>query len=186
MFDYVFVHQDNISVVLLKYKCLEGEFWNKFILNKRCYDNFLSNTYIPVKSLLTKNIRYKKTTNLPDLCYLNAFYTLMTFQKINVNYDVDTERSDECIDLTMLCCVFFFLTCRNNASIFNPSSFSGLKVNRVGGLRRSFFEIPNSFQKHREKPKKKKNKEIGNFYAKPVFDKIDFFIWLPLKFFLKC
>ncbi|KAF0769275.1 hypothetical protein FWK35_00025225 [Aphis craccivora] len=28
------------------------------------------------------------------------------------------------------------------------------KMNLVSALRRSFFEIPNSFQKHREKPKK--------------------------------
>ncbi|KAF0754198.1 Uncharacterized protein FWK35_00012990 [Aphis craccivora] len=37
---------------------------------------------------------------------------------------------------------------------------------------RSFFEFPNSFQKRREKPKKKLRKN-GNFYAKPVFDQID-------------
>ncbi|KAF0699214.1 Uncharacterized protein FWK35_00033888 [Aphis craccivora] len=61
--------------------------------------------------------------------------------------------------LILQCCVFFFVCvytrrCRNNASIFNFSSFSGSKVNLVGALGRSFFEIPNSFQKHREKPKK--------------------------------
>jgi len=31
-------------------------------------------------------------------------------------------------------------------------------MNLVGALGRSFFEIPNSFQKHREKPKKKYRK----------------------------
>ncbi|KAF0754577.1 Uncharacterized protein FWK35_00015115 [Aphis craccivora] len=45
-------------------------------------------------------------------------------------------------------------TCRNNVSIFNFNSFSGLKVNLVGALRRSFFEFPNSFQEHQVKPKK--------------------------------
>ncbi|KAF0770247.1 Uncharacterized protein FWK35_00009088 [Aphis craccivora] len=37
----------------------------------------------------------------------------------------------------------------------NFSSFSDSKVNLVGALRRSFFEILNNFQKHREKQKKK-------------------------------
>ncbi|KAF0716399.1 Uncharacterized protein FWK35_00036182, partial [Aphis craccivora] len=36
------------------------------------------------------------------------------------------------------------------------------KVNLVGALGRSFFEIPNSFQKHRKKQKKKLTKN-GNF-----------------------
>ncbi|KAF0773278.1 Uncharacterized protein FWK35_00018753 [Aphis craccivora] len=73
---------------------------------------------------------------------------------------LNSKQSDKCIDFTMLCVFFFFFesvytrTCRNNASIFNFSSFSGLKVNLVGALGRSFFEIPNSFQKRREKPKK--------------------------------
>ncbi|KAF0761520.1 Uncharacterized protein FWK35_00010172 [Aphis craccivora] len=48
---------------------------------------------------------------------------------------LNSERSDECIGFTMF-------------------SFSGSKVNLVGALGRSFFEIPNSFQKHREKLKK--------------------------------
>ncbi|KAF0755332.1 Uncharacterized protein FWK35_00009368 [Aphis craccivora] len=53
------------------------------------------------------------------------------------------------------------------------------KMNLVGALGRSFFEIPNSFQKHREKQKKKlRKKKNENFYAKQVFDQIDFFIWL--------
>ncbi|KAF0772951.1 hypothetical protein FWK35_00000596 [Aphis craccivora] len=48
----------------------------------------------------------------------------------------------------------------------------------VGALGRSFFEILNSFQKRRKKPQKKKLRNNGNFYAKPVFDQIDFYIWL--------
>ncbi|KAF0746232.1 Uncharacterized protein FWK35_00031401 [Aphis craccivora] len=59
----------------------------------------------------------------------------------------------------MLCVIFFCVsvytkTCRNNALIFNFSSFSDSKVILVGALGRSFFEFPNIFQKHREKPKK--------------------------------
>ncbi|KAF0703557.1 Uncharacterized protein FWK35_00038623 [Aphis craccivora] len=81
--------------------------------------------------------------------------------------------------LILQCCVFFFCvsvytrTCRNNTSIFNFSSFSDSKVNLVG----HFLEFPNSFQNHGGKPKNKLRKN-GNFYAKPVFDQIDFFIWL--------
>ncbi|KAF0767044.1 Uncharacterized protein FWK35_00001940 [Aphis craccivora] len=78
------------------------------------------------------------------------------------NLNFDFERSDDCIDFTMLCmCVFFVFvyarTCRYNAWIFNFSSFSDSKVNLIGALGRSFFEFPDSFLKHLEKPKKKKN-----------------------------
>ncbi|KAF0749706.1 Uncharacterized protein FWK35_00023694 [Aphis craccivora] len=66
-------------------------------------------------------------------------------------------------------------TYRNNASIFHYSSFSGSKVNLVGALR-SFFEFPNNFQKHRKKQNKLRNK--GNFYAKSVFDQINFLYYL--------
>ncbi|KAF0752350.1 Uncharacterized protein FWK35_00032608, partial [Aphis craccivora] len=71
--------------------------------------------------------------------------------------------------LILLCCVFFFLsvytrTCRNNASISNFG---------VGALGRSFFEFPKTQGKT-----KKKLRKNGNFYAKPVFDQINFFIWL--------
>ncbi|KAF0773282.1 Uncharacterized protein FWK35_00010573 [Aphis craccivora] len=64
----------------------------------------------------------------------------------------NSEQSDECIDFTSY--VFFFVsiytrTFRNNASIFNFSTFSGSKVNLVGALGRSYFVISNSFQKHR-------------------------------------
>ncbi|KAF0759445.1 Uncharacterized protein FWK35_00013315, partial [Aphis craccivora] len=62
-------------------------------------------------------------------------------------------------------------------------SFSDSKVNLVGALGRSFFEFPNSFQKHRENQKKKLRKN-GNFYAKPVFDQIYFFIWFVDKIIL--
>ncbi|KAF0761505.1 hypothetical protein FWK35_00019020 [Aphis craccivora] len=46
------------------------------------------------------------------------------------------------------------------------------KLNLVGALGRSFIEIPIIFQKS-EKTKKKLRKN-RNFYAKPVFDQIDF------------
>ncbi|KAF0764079.1 Uncharacterized protein FWK35_00019021 [Aphis craccivora] len=55
----------------------------------------------------------------------------------------------------VLCVSVYTRTYRNNASIFNFSSFSDSKVNLVGTLGRSLLEFPNSFQKPREKPKKK-------------------------------
>jgi len=42
-------------------------------------------------------------------------------------------------------------------------------VNLVGAFGGSKFKTPNSFQNRREKLRKN-----GNFYAKSVFDKIDF------------
>ncbi|KAF0772151.1 Uncharacterized protein FWK35_00001835 [Aphis craccivora] len=46
-------------------------------------------------------------------------------------------------------------------------------MNLVGALRRSFFEIPNSFQKHWEKPKKIKDKR--EFLGKTSFRPNRFF-----------
>ncbi|KAF0751184.1 Uncharacterized protein FWK35_00032266, partial [Aphis craccivora] len=58
------------------------------------------------------------------------------------------ERSDECIDLTMLCFYvsMYTKTSRNNASIFNLSSFFGSKVNLVRAFGRSFLKYPIVFK----------------------------------------
>ncbi|KAF0749895.1 hypothetical protein FWK35_00025865 [Aphis craccivora] len=82
----------------------------------------------------------------------------------------------------MLCIFFFFCLCtRESVEIMLQFQTLGVvsdsKMNLVGSLGRSFFEFNNCFLKRREKPKKKLRKN-GNFYAKPVFDQIDFFIWL--------
>ncbi|KAF0766492.1 hypothetical protein FWK35_00002980 [Aphis craccivora] len=80
-------------------------------------------------------------------------------------------------------CVFFFLCTLERVEIMLQFQTLGVvsdgKVNLVGSLGKShFLNFKVSFQKHREKPKKKKLRKKGNFYAKPVFDQIDFFIWL--------
>ncbi|KAF0761784.1 hypothetical protein FWK35_00016278 [Aphis craccivora] len=56
---------------------------------------------------------------------------------------------------------------------------SGGKMNLVGALRRSFFEIPNNFQKHREKPKKK-IKEKQKFLCKTSFRPNRFFYMVEI------
>ncbi|KAF0702576.1 Uncharacterized protein FWK35_00025123, partial [Aphis craccivora] len=87
----------------------------------------------------------------------------------HVSRILNSERSDECIDFTMLCFFFFFVSvytrkCGNNARISNFG---------VGALGRSFFEIPNSFQKRREKPKKNYGKTgiftQNQFSTKSIF-----------------
>ncbi|KAF0772374.1 Uncharacterized protein FWK35_00015141 [Aphis craccivora] len=50
---------------------------------------------------------------------------------------------------------------------------SDSEMNLVGALRRSFFEFPNSFQKHREKTKKIKEKR--EFLRKTSFRPNKFF-----------
>ncbi|KAF0771237.1 Uncharacterized protein FWK35_00001576, partial [Aphis craccivora] len=65
-------------------------------------------------------------------------------------------------------------TYRNNASISNyEGGFRWQNESSwcIGEVGRSFFEILNSFQKYREKPKKKL-RENRNFYTKPVFESI--------------
>ncbi|KAF0687700.1 Uncharacterized protein FWK35_00037312 [Aphis craccivora] len=89
--------------------------------------------------------------------------------------------------LILQCCVFFFFLClctRDSIEIMLQFQTLGMvsdsKMNLVGALGRSFFEFLNNFQKRREKPKKKLRIN-GNFFAKPVFDQIDFFKWLQFK-----
>ncbi|KAF0750348.1 Uncharacterized protein FWK35_00017665 [Aphis craccivora] len=81
----------------------------------------------------------------------------------------ESKRSDVCIDFTMLCVflfilfIFLYLCTREPVEIMLQFQTMGVvsdgKMNLVGALGRSFFEIPNSFQKHREKPKKKIKKK---------------------------
>jgi len=75
-----------------------------------------------------------------------------------MHYILDSERSDKCVDFTIMCDFFCLYTvhtisCRNNASILNFSSFSGWKVNLVGALGRSTFEILSNFLKNKKNNK---------------------------------
>ncbi|KAF0761576.1 Uncharacterized protein FWK35_00008461, partial [Aphis craccivora] len=77
---------------------------------------------------------------------------------------LDSERSDECIDSTMMCHnSYVIVTSGNNASISN-----------FGGGFRWQSEYPWCIIKFSRKTKKSDGKN-GNYYAKPVFDQIDFF-----------
>ncbi|KAF0773766.1 Uncharacterized protein FWK35_00000042 [Aphis craccivora] len=86
---------------------------------------------------------------------------------------LDSEQSDECIDFTMLFIFFFVCLCtRQHVGIMLQFQTLGVisysKMNLVFVIRRSFFEIPNGFQKCREKPKKK-IKEKREFLRKTSF-----------------
>ncbi|KAF0765877.1 Uncharacterized protein FWK35_00010761 [Aphis craccivora] len=75
--------------------------------------------------------------------------------------------------LILQCCVFFLCQCtRKIVEIMLQFQTLGLvserKLNPVGALGRSFFEFLNSFQKRREKPKKK-IKEKRDFLRKISF-----------------
>ncbi|KAF0771826.1 Uncharacterized protein FWK35_00001119 [Aphis craccivora] len=87
---------------------------------------------------------------------------------------LDSERSDECIDFTMLCVFLLCLCTRERVEIMLQFQTLGVvsdsKMNLVGALRRSFFKFPNSFQKRREKPKKIKEKR--EFLLKTIDKKI--------------
>ncbi|KAF0690467.1 Uncharacterized protein FWK35_00030120 [Aphis craccivora] len=93
-------------------------------------------------------------------------------------YILDSERNDECIDFTMMYAFFFVsvysITSRNNAS---TSNFGGGFRWQNEFLKVKSKHSPAVFKKI-EKNKKKKMTENGYFYAKPVFDQIDFFVWL--------
>jgi len=63
-------------------------------------------------------------------------------------YFLDSERSDKCIDFTMICVIFRFWAKRWMYWFYNEVCFF---VNIVGALGRSKFKFPKCFQKRREK-----------------------------------
>ncbi|KAE9531859.1 hypothetical protein AGLY_010061 [Aphis glycines] len=78
-------------------------------------------------------------------------------------YEIDFERSDECIDFTMMCVFFFFVSVDNiwsskNASIFDFSPSLKRKLNLVGTLGGQKLKIFNIFEMNREKPQKNEGK----------------------------
>ncbi|KAF0774194.1 Uncharacterized protein FWK35_00002632 [Aphis craccivora] len=109
----------------------------------------------PIKVISSANIILYHETYLLLITYKQKFYnksSKILFQLI------DSVRSDECIDFTMLCFFFFFCLCtRERVEIMPQFQTMGVvsdaKMNVVGVLR-SFFEFSNSFQKYREIPKK--------------------------------
>ncbi|KAF0696922.1 Uncharacterized protein FWK35_00038610 [Aphis craccivora] len=81
----------------------------------------------------------------------------------------------------MLCVFFLYLCTRESVEIMLQFQILGVvsdsKMNIVGKLGGHFLNFPIVFKSAGKKQKKKLRKN-GNFYAKPVFDQIDFFIWL--------
>ncbi|KAF0764489.1 Uncharacterized protein FWK35_00016518 [Aphis craccivora] len=61
---------------------------------------------------------------------------------------LDSERSNDCIDFTMLCVFFVCLCTRERVEIMLQFQTLGVvsdsEMNLVGALGRSFFEIPNT------------------------------------------
>ncbi|KAF0773946.1 Uncharacterized protein FWK35_00003502, partial [Aphis craccivora] len=86
--------------------------------------------------------------------YINNLY-----QKVLLDF----ERSDECIDFTMMCVFFFFFV--SVTTFWSMDPVSDRKVNLVGTL---------GGQNVRKNPNKVTEKR--EFLTKSVFDKIDFFI----------
>ncbi|KAF0773441.1 Uncharacterized protein FWK35_00004538, partial [Aphis craccivora] len=78
---------------------------------------------------------------------------------------LNSARSDECIDFTMMC-VFFCLSPRFGAVQVLRFLNSAPKMNLVGTFGRSFVEIRNSFQKKSKKQKKKKNERKTGIFTK--------------------
>ncbi|KAF0761295.1 Uncharacterized protein FWK35_00013887, partial [Aphis craccivora] len=119
--------------------------------------------YIKINST---NEPYTFQNNMEKL-FNNTMKILL--RELNIRYSIlDSERSDECIGFTMMCVFFFilFFFCVSVTTFWSMDPVSDRKVNLVGTLG------------VRKNPKKVIEKR--EFYAKPVFDQIDFFIWLYL------
>ncbi|KAF0732006.1 Uncharacterized protein FWK35_00019247, partial [Aphis craccivora] len=75
--------------------------------------------------LLTVNFLRRYMINHPTSMIDNNKYSIFTYYlliDVLVKYILDSERSDECVDFTMLCVFFvsvYTRTCRNNTSISN-------------------------------------------------------------------
>ncbi|KAF0748600.1 Uncharacterized protein FWK35_00030858 [Aphis craccivora] len=103
--------------------------------------------------------------------------TAFGFFDVNLNigtsiifYVLDSERSEECIDFTMMCVFFCFFVF---VSVYSITSQNNAPISNNGGGFRCKSEYPwciieDKIFKKIEKNKKKLRKN-GNFYAKPVF-----------------
>ncbi|KAF0762429.1 Uncharacterized protein FWK35_00009700 [Aphis craccivora] len=82
---------------------------------------------------------HHSTLSIPNTGLMSTYILrnilMMADRESPLSTQKHSERSDECIDFTMLCESVYTRTCRNNGSIFNYSSFSDSKVNLVGALR---------------------------------------------------
>jgi len=87
-------------------------------------------------------------------------------QKITLSlYILDSERSNKCIDFTMICGFFLVSVItvwgskrlQFSSTVYLDTLFDG-KVNLVGAFGRLKFKIPNCFQKRQEKQHKNKGK----------------------------
>ncbi|KAF0752209.1 Uncharacterized protein FWK35_00020215, partial [Aphis craccivora] len=75
------------------------------------------------------------------------------------------------MNILILCVFFFFLCLCTRESVEKMQTFgvvSDSKMNVVGALGGHFLNFPIVY---------KSAGKNGNFYAKPFFDQIDFFIW---------
>ncbi|KAF0769465.1 Uncharacterized protein FWK35_00007377 [Aphis craccivora] len=114
--------------------------------------------------------------------YLNgAVIEIITYNehKLIIVWGRDSERSDECIDFTMMC-VFFFMSV---TTFWSMSPVSDRKVNPVwtlGGKSKKFTIV---FKSVRKNPKKVT--ENRNFYARPCYIFTTFFEFLMIKIFTK-
>ncbi|KAF0771230.1 Uncharacterized protein FWK35_00001959 [Aphis craccivora] len=105
-------------------------------------------------------------------CFFNDIIWVMGIinpkKQTNIYRRLDCERSDECIDFTMM-----FITSRNNAPISNFGCGFRCKSEYpwciIEFKSKHFLTVFKKIEKN-----KKKMTENGNFYAKQVFDQIDF------------
>ncbi|KAF0747305.1 Uncharacterized protein FWK35_00022364 [Aphis craccivora] len=98
---------------------------------------------------------------------------------------LDSERSDECIDFTILCVFFFVCLCtQERVEIVLQFQTLGVvsysKMNLGGALGRSFFKFP-KFSKAPGKTKKKKIKKKGEFLRKTSFRQIQFYYMVVIQ-----
>ncbi|KAF0751637.1 Uncharacterized protein FWK35_00020967, partial [Aphis craccivora] len=89
------------------------------------------------------------------------------YLKFSPNFYVNSERSEECIDFTMMCVFFFYFIFVSVTTFWSMDPVSDRKVNVVCTLRGQ------NFQKRREKPKKNDGKTgiftQNKFSTKSIF-----------------
>ncbi|KAF0772657.1 Uncharacterized protein FWK35_00002684, partial [Aphis craccivora] len=106
-----------------------------------------------LKIMSIPKISKSQTQNVDKIKCLNKCrYPASSFGKQQRFNDIHSERSDECIDFTMLCFFFVCLCTLERVKIMLQFQTLGFCVYLVGAFESSFFEFPNSFQKRREKP----------------------------------
>ncbi|KAF0773389.1 Uncharacterized protein FWK35_00003703 [Aphis craccivora] len=132
-------YREYSNVTFLR-NCVTTTIYPQMIFKMHYFSKSMSSRYLNILSVLK----------------IDILFTQFNFQ--NISLLIDSERSEECIDFTMMCVFLFFFFF---VSVFSITSGNNAPISNFGGgfrckmhYKSQKLTFSNSFQKNREKQKK--------------------------------